>query len=106
MEAGGHSHLVISNMKTISNKTYDCQPKPVTTAELLIDSLKFTPQGGFDFATMRARTRAMDAAEKAGAGGTIDLEDADYSVAQEAIKNVRWGRMDKHLISFAEQFGL
>jgi len=95
-------------MKTTPNVTYKTTPdgKPITTVSLLQDCLKSMPQGGFDFATIRARTRIADVLEKLKEGEEIKLEDADHAAAVEAIKGTRWVVADKHLIQFAEQFGL
>jgi hypothetical protein len=90
-------------MKEIANKQFT---EIESTATLLQVCLNFPPQGGFDLATIRARNKVADAAEKARPGDTIALEDADFATAQAAIKQVRWGKPDRYLIQFAEQFGL
>lgn len=62
---------------------------------------------GLDFSLIRARNRVADAVAKADEpGAVIKLEDADYKVAQDAVASVRWAKPDRHLIAFAEQFGL
>ena len=76
-----------------------------TTVSFLTTSLNFTERG-FDLVTMRSRSRVLDAIEKVETGGIIKLEDADYAVAQDAIRNVKWTKVSKDLIAFAEQFGL
>lgn len=77
-----------------------------TAVSLLTICLNSVPPGGLDFATIRTRNRVADAIEKIGDGDTIKLEDSDYTAAQEAIKTTRWATRNKHLIQFAELFGL
>lgn len=80
-----------------------------STLSLLKVALNSPPLNGFDFAIIRARGRVMDAVEKLEKNKEdliLKLEDADYTVAVEAIKQVRWNKLSKHLIQFAEQFGL
>ena len=77
-----------------------------TTVSMLKIALNNTPKDGLDFATMRSRLKVADALDGVESGGVIKLEDADYSAAVEAIKQVRWVVPAKHVIKFAEQFGL
>lgn len=96
-------------MKSIANKEFSVSDgKTVTVAELLESCLSSPPTGGFDFATMRARLRVSSAMEpyKNVAGVDIQLEDADYATAVEAIKSTRWARYEKYLVEFGELFGL
>lgn len=90
-------------MKSTPNKQFT---ETQSTVSILKDCLKFPPQGGFDFPTMRSRNKIADVLDKVTAGGVIELEDADHAAAVEAIKNTRWNVVDKHLLDFAEQFGL
>jgi hypothetical protein len=81
--------------------------KVETTCTLLQQCLKIPPQSGFDFATMRSRLRVEAAIEKlAPEDQELKLEDADHAAAVEAIKGTRWAVNEKHIIQFAEQFGL
>ena len=97
-------------MKSIPNKAFTTPDgSVVTVAQLLETSLSSPPPEGFDFATMRARLRVsavLDAPRSGPVGGDIELEDADYQTAQEAIKKTRWVRYSKHLVEFGELFGL
>lgn len=96
-------------MKSIPNKAFTTPDgSVVTVAQLLETSLSSPPPEGFDFATMRARLRVSAVLEthKVIDGGVIELEDADYQTAQEAIKKTRWVRYSKHLVEFGELFGL
>ena len=77
-----------------------------STVSLLKFALQSVPPGGFDFNEARARNRILDAAESVKQGDIIKLEDADYTKAVEVVKAARWGGAPKHLIQFAEQFGL
>lgn len=77
-----------------------------TTVSLLTVALNTPPQQGFDFTAIRARNRVADAIEGLKAGDVIKLEDADYTVAVDAIKGVRWTARSKEILKFAEQFGL
>jgi len=77
-----------------------------STVFLLKIALQQMPQGGFTFEESRARNRIADVLEKVESGGIIKLEDSDHAKAVEVVKAARWGGNPKHLIQFAEQFGL
>ena len=79
---------------------------PYTAKGLLSLCLNNTPPGGFDLATMRARNRVADAIEKVEEGGTINLEDADFAAAQDAVRQMKWSGMHKDIVKFAELFGV
>lgn len=96
-------------MKTIPNLIFTVKGEKdelLTAAKLLKVCLENPPAAGFDFASMRARNRIMDTVDSAEDGGTINLEDADFSVAVESVKAMKWPRMHKDLLKFAELFGL
>jgi hypothetical protein len=98
-------------MKNIPNlqftiKTDPAAKKPATAADLLKITLTQTPQGGFDFATMRARNRLADALDKVKAGGDIRLEDADFVTAKQCVGSYRWAACHPDLLKFAALFGL
>lgn len=90
-------------MKEIPNVKFTEADSAVSLLKL---ALQFPPQGGMDFAEIRARNRIADIIEKVEAGGVIKLEDADHAKAVEFVKLVRWTSSPKHLIAFAELFGL
>ncbi len=90
-------------MKEIPNKQFT---ETVTTVSLLTVCLNDPGKDGFDLPLLRSRDRVAKALDGLKAGDVIKLEDADYATAQNAIKAVRWATRDKHLITFAEQFGL
>jgi len=94
-------------MKTTPNVTFvmKIDGKNATTASLLGHCLAHPPQGGFDFATMRARNRVSEVIEKVKAGGEIKLEDTDHAAAVEAVKNMKWGVAHKELLKFGALFG-
>lgn len=77
-----------------------------TSGELLLVVLEQVPAQGFDFATMRVRSKIADVVSKAEVGGTIELEDADYAHARDAVGAFRWGSNQPEFIKFAELFGL
>ncbi len=77
-----------------------------TTATLLKHALMQTPQGGFDFATMRARNKVADLLDKTKAGDTIKLEDADFATSRKCVEDCRWGAVHPDLLKFGELFGL
>ena len=80
-----------------------------STLSFLKIALNAPPINGLDLATIRARSRVMDTVEKLekDAGNLVlKLEDTDYTAAKEAIRQVRWNVLSKHLIRFAEQFEL
>lgn len=91
-------------MKSVTNKVFATDPL-ITTATLLKDSLSFMPSGGFDLVTQRARFRVLDAIEKM-KDETIQLEDADFSTAAQAVQQVKWVKLEKYLVEFSELFGL
>jgi hypothetical protein len=90
-------------MKEIPNKQFT---ETDSTASLLRTCLNNPGKTGLDLPAIRARNRVADAIEKVAAGDIIKLEDADHGTAQQAIRDVRWASCDKHLVQFAEQFGL
>lgn len=90
-------------MKEVPNKQFT---EKDSTVSLLTTCLNNPGDNGLDLAAIRARSRVMDALEEIESGGMIKLEDADYTVAQQSVKSVRWAAPHKHFISFAEQFGL
>lgn len=77
-----------------------------STASLLLTALNIPGKTGFDIPAIRARNRVIDVVSKVEKGGVITLEDADHATAQQAIREVRWASCEKHLITFAEQWGL
>jgi len=77
-----------------------------TTGTLLALCLNYAGEKGLDIPTIRSRVRVLGALEGIKVGGVIKLEDADYATAQTVIKEVRWASVGKHLITFAEQFGV
>jgi hypothetical protein len=77
-----------------------------TSGELLLLVLEQAPPQGFDFATMRIRSKIADVVGKTEVGGTIELEDADYTHARDAVASFRWGSNQPELVKFAELFGL
>ena len=99
-------------MKSIENKTYTIDTAKLTTADLLnaaIAQSPFNAHGqamGFDFALNRARGRVADVLEKLKLGEPIQLEDADYQTAVDAVRLVRWNRQHKVYDEFSKQFGL
>lgn len=91
-------------MKTIPNAKFN---ETTSTVSLLKIAVNYCPPGtGLDFANMRKRLRVADAIEKVEDGGEIKLEDEDYKTAVECVRGVQWSGPAKHLIQFAEQFGL
>jgi len=96
-------------MKTVLNLTFkpdNEKEPPSTTAKLLVVCLKSMPERGFDFTEIRARQRIFDVIENVQDGGEIQLEDADHAKVVECVRASRWVEPSKHLITFAEQFGL
>lgn len=94
-------------MKTIANTQTTIpagEGRTLTVADLLKAALNQTPQGGFDLATMRARLRVAEAADKAKPGEGIALEPADYHTAKQAVAAMRWGAMHPDILTFSEAF--
>jgi hypothetical protein len=91
-------------MKEIPNQQFT---EKDTTVSLLTQCLDFTQiEKGFAIGDLKARARVDKALAEVKAGDIIKLEDSDYAVAQQAIREVRWLNRKPHLITFAEQFGL
>lgn len=90
-------------MKTIPNVKFN---ETESVVSLLTTCLNAIPEGGLNFTEIRARNRVMDAIEAVPNCTEIKLEDADYAVAQGAIKTTRWAIRNKHLIQFADLFQL
>lgn len=90
-------------MKQIQNKQFNEQD---STASLLGVCLNSAGREGLDFATIRSRIKVADALVGKKPGDTIELEDADFAAAVSAISATRWVRPEKHLIEFAQLFGL
>ena len=98
-------------MKTIPNPSFTLKAQSddkqtATAADLLKLTLTQPPQGGFDFATMRARNHIADVIEKTKRGAEIKLEDADFAVAKKCVEDYRWGGNHPDILKFAELFGL
>jgi hypothetical protein len=96
-------------MKSLPNQIFSLtlpgEKLPVTTATLLKICLSVPPQGGFDYKTMRNRSKVEDLIDAVEPGGTITLEDADHAVAVQCVTAMRWGIRHKDLIKFGELFG-
>lgn len=76
----------------------DSAGKTQSLAQILILTLNQPPASGFDLSTIRARLSIcakLQAAQTAFAADAtqtaIDLEDAEFLLVQEAVKNFRWG---------------
>lgn len=96
-------------MKTVPNPTFTIKlpdGKDATAKSLLLLCIDTTPPGGLDLPAQRARNRIADVLENTAAGAEIALEDADYTVAQEAIKAMKWGGRHKDIPKFAELFNV
>lgn len=96
-------------MKNTPNPTFAIKMpdgKDATAKSLLLLCIDFTPPGGLDLSAQRARNRVADALENGLTSSDIQLEDADYAVAQEAIKGMKWGGRHKDIPRFAELFGV
>ena len=96
-------------MKTTPNPAFSIKGpdgKEMTAAGILLFCLSNPPQGGFDFATMRARNKVADAVEKLAPGAEITLEDAEHATAVEAVRAMKWTALNKDLLKFGELFGL
>ena len=95
--------MIPTNMREVPNKRFN---EERTTVSLLTICLNNPGDRGLDLVTIRTRNRVFDAMEGVKEGDVIKLEDADYAVAQEAVRAARWAKPDKHIIQFAELFGL
>lgn len=96
-------------MKTVPNPTFTIKlpdGKEATAKDLLLLCVDFPPQGGFDQATQRARNRVAAILEKTEAGAELSFEDADYTVAQDAVKLMRWNARHYDFDKFSTLFGV
>ena len=62
------------------------------------------PQGGFDIATMRKRSRVLDEIEtaKEKKKNSIEIEDADFETLKVCVAAMRWGMIHRDLLAFSE----
>lgn len=90
-------------MKQIPNQQFTATDSTVT---LLRNCIENGGKQGVALSDLRARNRVADALDKVESGGILELEDADYATAQACVRDVRWIKFEKHLITFAEQFAL
>lgn len=97
-------------MKTIPIITFsEKNDKTITTLSLLKTCCENMPSGiGLDIPNMRARNKVLDVIEKAEKESATELvlEDAVYDTAKNCVKESRWAKVEKHLLAFADLFGL
>ena len=99
-------------MKSIPNlkftiKLLDADTAPATSATLIKFTLNQAPDQGFDFATMRARSKVADALDKmAPDTAVIEMEDTDFATARGCVESFRWSVGHPDLVKFGELFGL
>lgn len=91
-------------MKTIENKSVIVANKSVTYKDIIVNCVNSVDpkSNGLTVAEMRKRIRILDACEKA--TEVIELEDNDFNLLKEIINNMRWGIVDRELLSFSEVF--
>lgn len=75
----------------------------MSTRELISVALDTPPKEGFKLQDYRKRDRIAEALETA-SGGTLKLEDNDYTTLKELVNFVRWSRRSKFLKDFLESF--
>ena len=96
-------------MKKIPITTYKENPdgKLVTTLSVMRTCAENTPQGGLDLTQIRARSKVLDVIEKAEneKAVEVEMEDDIFETLKTCLKETRWVKPEKHLISFAELFG-
>jgi len=95
--------MIPTTMKEVPNKRFN---ENDTAVSLLTICLNNPGERGLDLVTIRARNRVFDAMEGVKEGDVIKLEDADMTVAQDAVRAARWAKPLKIYIQFAELFGL
>lgn len=90
-------------MREIPVVQFTEQDNTVTLLNMCLDN---GGKQGLDLSALRARNRVADGIEKLKTGDVIKLEDADFATAQNCVREVRWIKYERHLITFAEQFSL
>ncbi len=89
-------------MKTIENKKIEIiKGQPTCYVSLIRDALNMPPQGGFSVTEMRKRME-IDIKITSDKMKELKVEDAEYLVIQECVKNMRWGVMSKEICDFCD----
>lgn len=98
-------------MKTVPNLQTALPPikaggNPPTYADLLNASLDFNPSGSWSLSLMKKRLQVSEKIADVKSGDMIELGDADFETAKQAISDMPWNVKSAELVKFAESFGL
>jgi hypothetical protein len=95
-------------MKTIPNETTDLPKSPTeptsTTGDIIMFALNQSPQGGYDLATLRARSRVAAVIDKS--TETLSFEDADLETVKAAVRACRWPWRHASVLKLADDLGI
>jgi hypothetical protein len=98
-------------MKTLQLKKGELKmsgmdPKPVTTAELILAVLDTPPKTGFTFEDLKKRQRIDAALTAAGQETALQLEEADYETLKSAALEKTWPFRADFIVDFVSSFTL
>lgn len=79
---------------------------PASFSDLIRAALDAPPPGGFTPSIMRARARVDEAMSKVEPGGLIELEDADFETAKNAVGSCPWQIRHADLLELFSLLGL
>lgn len=77
-----------------------------TFANLIVAALDVPPQGGFTPSVMRSRARVDAVLSVAKAGDMVELEDADFETAKQAVASCPWQIRSPDLLELFTLLGL
>jgi len=92
-------------MKKFENKTTGIQKSMkaddcMTFAEIGIECINNTPEGGFTPDEMRSRLRVIDNLKSAET--EIQIEDADFEKLKQCVNSMKWAVMDQDIVDFTD----
>jgi hypothetical protein len=88
-------------MKTVMNKKVQIGDKEIPYSDIILTVCRQSPQGGFTIEDVRARMRVIGAVEVAVKNNAdIRLEDADHETLNRCLASMRWGAIDKAIVTF------
>ena len=91
-------------MKSIPLRTLDAPDNsdPIVYKDVLAAVVKrpLNPREGIAISEMRQSLRVLDAIDAS--NGTLELEDADYSLLKEKINAMPWNLVDRRIIELVD----
>jgi hypothetical protein len=91
-------------MKSIPLRTLDAPDNspPIIYSDVLREVVRrpLNTQAGIQIAEMRQSLRVLDAIDAS--NGTLELEDADYTLLKEKINAMPWSMADRRIIELVD----